>query len=386
MGSKENTLKICHIISGLNTGGAEMMLYKLLSTKRLKHFDHVVVSLKDEGTMAEDIKELGVPIFCLGMSPRRPTPIGGWRLIKLIKNLKPDIIQGWMYEGNFAALLAWIMVSRKSKLLWSIRASLYELDKMGWLSRLLISLESKLSPIPTSILYNSKISLKQHEKIGFSSKRSLHLPNGFDCERFKPDDEARRKLPSSLKLDFNTFLIGRIARYHPMKDYANFILAAKETICKFPNVHFVLSGRGVVPSNIGLVTMIEDTGFTEKFHILGDRRDIHEITASLDVHVSSSSWGEAFPNVVGEAMSCCVLNVVTDIGDSREIVGETGIVVPPKDHEALAKGLETYIKMNSTERFIIGKAARDRIVSRFSLTSIAKQYEALYKQLLNEKN
>ena len=158
-------MKICHIISGLNTGGAEMMLYKLLSTKSLRHFDHVVVSLKNEGTMAEHITELGVPVFCLGMSPRKPTPIGGWRLIKLIRNLKPDIIQGWMYEGNCAALLTWIISVRKSKLLWSIRFSLNELKKMDWLTRLLIRLESNLSPIPTRILFNSKISKKQHEKI-----------------------------------------------------------------------------------------------------------------------------------------------------------------------------------------------------------------------------
>lgn len=384
MGSKENILKICHIISGLNTGGAEMMLYKLLSTKSLKHFDHVVVSLKDEGTMAKHIKELGVPVFCLGMSPRKPTPIGGWRLIKLIRNLKPDIIQGWMYEGNFAAFLVWIMVSRKRKLLWSIRFSLHELEKVDWLTRLLIRLESKLSSIPTRILFNSKISLKQHEKIGFSSKRSLHLPNGFDCDRFKPDDETRRKLRSSLKLDSNTFLIGRIARYHPMKDYPNLILAAKKIISKFPSVHFVLSGRGVVPSNTSLLTMIKNTGFTEKFHLLSDRGDIPEIMAGLDIHVSSSC-SESFPNVVGEAMCCSVPSVVTDVGDCREIVGETGIVVPPKDHEALANGLETYIKMNSTERSMIGKAARDRIASRFSLTSISKQYEALYRDLSRRK-
>ncbi len=373
---------ICHIISGLNTGGAEMMLYKLLSTKSLKHFDHVVVSLKDEGTIAEDIKELGVPVFCLGMSPRKPTPKGGWRLIKLIRNLKPDIIQGWMYEGNFAALLARILVSRKRNLVWSIRFSLNELEKMDWLTRLLIRLESKLSPIPTRILFNSKISKKQHEKFGFSSKRSLHLPNGFDCDRFKPDDNARRKLRSSLKLDFNTFLIGRIARYHPMKDYPNLILAAKKIISKFPSVHFVLSGRGVVESNPRLVTMIKDKGITEKFHLLGDRGDIPEIMAGLDVHVSSS-YSESFPNVIGEAMCCSVPSVVTDVGDCQEIIGETGIVVPPQDHEALSKGLEIFIKMDRTERSLKGKAARERIVSQFSLTSIAKQYETLYQRIFD---
>ena len=210
------------------------------------------------------------------------------------------------------------------------------------------------------------------------------MPNGFDYDRFKPYADANRKLRFSLKLDFNTFLIGRIARYHPMKDYANFILAAKKIICKFSNVHFVLSGREVVESNTRLVTMIKDTGFTEKFHLLGDRGDIPEIMAGLDVHVSSSC-SESFPNVVGEAMCCSVPSVVTDVGDCREIVGKTGIVVPPKDHEALANGLETYIKMNSTERFMIGKAARARIASRFSLTSISKQYEALYRDLSMRK-
>ncbi len=378
-------MKICHISSGLNTGGAEVMLYKLLSTNNLKRFDHVVVSLKDEGSIAEYIKNLGVPVFCLGMSPGRPTPKGGWRLIKLIRQLKPEIIQGWMYEGNFAAFLARIMLPRKSKLLWSIHSSLHELNKVDWLTRMLIRLESKLSLFPNFILYNSRISMEQHENFGFSSKRSLLVPNGVDCDQFKSSGNARLKLRSSLELDFDTFLIGRIARFHPEKDYANLILAAKKLISKFPNVHFVFSGREVIQSNTSLVTMIQDTGFAEKFHLLGDRRDIPEIMAGLDVHVSSSRT-ESFPLVIGETMACCVPSVVTDVGDCREIVGETGRVVPPRDHEALANGLEAFIKMDSAKRFMMGKAARERIVSRFSLPSIAKRYEALYQELLNEKN
>lgn len=381
----EENLKICHIISGLNTGGAEMVLYKLLSTKSLKHFDHVIVSLKDEGTIGEYIKELGVPVFCLGMSPGRPTPKGGWRLIKLIRKLKPDIIQGWMYEGNFAAFLACIIVPQKSKLLWSIHSSLHELKKATWLTRILIRWESKLSFFPAFIHFSSRISKEQHEKFGFSSKRSLYIPNGVDCDQFKPDVNAHFKLCSSLNIDSDAFLIGRIARFHAAKDYPSLILAAEKILCRFPHVHFVLSGRQVVQSNSYLVTMIQDTGFGENFHLLGDRRDILEIMAGLDVHVSSSRT-EAFPLVIGETMACGVPNVVTDVGDCREIVGKTGIVVPPKDHEALANGLETYIKMSSKERFMIGKAARNRIVSQFSLTSIAKQYEALYRQFLNEKN
>lgn len=335
--------------------------------------------------MADTIKKFGVPVFCLGMSPGKPTPAGGWRLIKFIRPLKPDIIQGWMYEGNFAAWLAWITASRGSKLIWSIHSSLHELKKTDWLTQMLIRLESKLSFFPIHILYNSRISMEQHEKLGFTSKRSVFLPNGVDCSQFKPDDNARLKLRSSLKLDFNTFLIGRIARFHPEKDYASLIQASKKIMYKFPNVHFVLSGRGVVHSNTSLVAMIKDTGFAEKIHLLGDRRDIPEIMAGLDVHVSSS-WTESFPMVIGEAMACSVPSVVTEVGDCREIVGKTGIVVPPKDHEALANGLETFIKIDSKKRLMMGKAARDRILSRFSLPSIAKRYEELYQALLNEKN
>ncbi|MFC2167255.1 glycosyltransferase [Acidobacteriota bacterium] len=374
-------MKICHIISGLNTGGAEMMLYNLLSTKNLQPFEHTVVSLKDEGTVAEYIKRLGVPVICMGMSPGRPSPKGGRRLLRLIRNLKPDIIQGWMYEGNFAAFLVWMMASRKSKLLWNIRFSLHEFNKMERLRRILIRLESFLSSFPLHILYNSRISMGQHEKRGFSSKRSVFLPNGINCDRFKPDDKARIKLRSLLKLDFNTFLIGRMARYHSMKDYENLILAAKKILSQFPHVHFVLTGRGVVQSNSSLFTKIQDTGFQERFHIMGDRRDIPEIMAGLDVHVSSSC-SESFPNVVGEAMACGVPSVVTDVGDSREIVGGTGIVVPPKDFEALAQGLVSLIKMDTSERSKMGEAARERIVTFYSLPSMAKHYEKLYLGLL----
>lgn len=375
-------MKICHIISGLNTGGAELILYNLLSTNNLQHFDHTVVSLKDEGTVAEYIKKLNVPVFCLGMSPGRPTLKGGRDLIKLIRNLKPDIIQGWMYEGNFAAFIVWIMSLHKSKMLWNIRFSLHEFNKLEWSRRMLIRLESLLSPFPLHILYNSKVSMDQHEKRGFSSKRSVFLPNGINCDRFKPNSGARLKLRSLLKLNLDTFLIGRIARYHPMKDYKNLVLAAEKIMSQFPHVHFILAGRGVIQSNAGLMSKIRDTGFPEKFHIMGDRNDISEIMAGLDVHVSSSC-SESFPNVVGEAMACGVPSVVTDVGDSHEIVGETGLVVPPKNPTALAHAMESLIKMDMTDRIKMGKAARERIVSCYSLALAAKQYEQFYRDLLS---
>src|SRR5262249_27075309 len=105
----------------------------------------------------------------------------------------------------------------------------------------------------------------------------------------------------------------------------------------------------------------------------------HQVAAALDVAVSSSAFGEGFPNVIGEAMSCGVPCVVTDVGDSSFVVGDTGQVVAPRDSEALANALRGMLEMRESQRREMGLSARRRIVEKYSLDAIVRQYESLYQ-------
>ena len=171
---------------------------------------------------------------------------------------------------------------------------------------------------------------------------------------------------------------GLVARYHPQKDHATFVRAAGILHAEIPGVHFVLCGNGVTAGNRDLAEMIGEAGLEGTAHLLGQRADITRIQASLDIASSSASSGEGFPNIIGEAMSCGVPCVVTDTGDSSEIVGDCGIVVEGGESEALAAGWKEILAMNLEARGALGVRCRERIEKNYEIGAVTARYEVLY--------
>lgn len=377
-------MKIVYIITGLSTGGAETMLYKLLSKMNRERFSPVVISLIDRGTVGDRIAALDIPVYSIGMQPGMPTPEVIWRFIRQVHQLKPDLIQGWMYHGNLAAQLSGTLTLKSVPILWNIRQSLYSLsyEKPG--TSAVIKLLAQLSRFPKKILYNSKTSANHHENLGYQVAKTLVIPNGFDTEVFTPSFESRISIRKELGVTNDILLIGLVGRYHPMKDHANFLHAAALLLKNYSDVQFVISGGGVDWHNQTLCKLIHDLGLVERIHLLGERHDMPCLTASLDI-ASCSSYAEGFANVIGEAMSCGLPCVVTDVGDSGWIVGNTGRVVPPRDSEALANAWKELIDLGSLGRETLGSAARERIIEYFSLDSVVAQYERLYESVLVKK-
>jgi len=208
----EKKFKIIHVITGLSTGGAEMMLYKLLSVTGRKSFNPIVISLTDCGPIGSRIKALGIPVYNVGISKNLLLPIRLCRFIKLVSKLQPNLIQGWMYHANLAVLLASWFIPRKVPILWNIRHTPYKLKDEKRLTAFLIRLSAILSSRPAKIIYNSHVSTYRHKLLGFSNKHQVVIPNGFDCNYFKLSENVRLKLRNSLGLNHKTFLIGLIAR------------------------------------------------------------------------------------------------------------------------------------------------------------------------------
>lgn len=372
---------IVHIITCLDSGGAESMLYKLLSRMDKDVFALMVVSLTGRGIYGEKIESMGVKVYALGMKRGRFSFIGLCRLVKLLCNLKPDLLQGWMYHGNLAAQLACAFIPSHVPVLWNIRQSLYSLayEKKG--TAIVIKICRYLSGFPKRIVYNSKTSAEQHEYLGYRGDKRIIIPNGFDVSLFSPSIESGKTIRAELGVSSDTLLIGLIGRYHPMKDHTNFLQAASLLLKNYSNVHFLLAGTHVDGHNEQLNRVINNLNISTNVHLLGERTDIPRLTAALDV-ASSSSYAEGFPNVIGEAMSCGVPCVVTNVGDAACIVGDTGIVVPPRDAVALANGWRKLIELGQEKRLALGMKARQRIIENFSLDAVVKKYEMLYKEVL----
>lgn len=375
-------MRILHVITGLNTGGAEMMLYKLLSHGGCGSHTARVVSLIGDGCLSERIQAVGIRVDSLNMKRGVPSFSAMWRLREIIRQERPDIIQGWMYHGNLAAQLAGLFAG-DMPVVWNVRQSLYSLayEKKG--TAAVIRLGRYLSRLPSCIIYNAKISAEQHEALGYYSGKRIIIPNGFDTDVFSPSVEARYSVRSELNLKPDVILIGLIGRYHPMKDHINFFNAASILLRAYPYIHFLLAGTQVDSSNEHLKTIINDLNISANVHLLGERHDISRLNASLDIAVSSSSHAEGFANVIGEAMACGIPCTVTNVGDSAWIIGDTGRVVPPRDPAALAKEWQELIEMGEKERHELGMKARQRVIDNFSIDSALRQYESLYEKVVS---
>lgn len=373
--------KILHVITGLNTGGAETALFKLLSKMNRNLFESEVISLTNIGPIGRQIREIGIPVTSLELNRRFPNPYKFYELVKKIKKSNSDLIQTWMYHadliGGWAAKLA-----TSSPVIWNIRHSDFHKNGTKRMTNLVVGLCRLFSRrIPNHILSCSETAKNLHIQWGYPADKTQTIPNGFDLDVFRPDPLAYRTIRQELKIPEESILIGLIGRFHPQKDHLTFIRAASKLAEKFDSVAFVLCGDNMTWENPKLRKWIGEDRFRERFFLLGRRDDIPRITASLDIAVSSSLYGEGFPNTIGEAMSCGIPCVVTDVGDSASLVGETGIVVPPGDPDRLANGLERLILSGKEERGRLGEMARERIRENFSLPVTVRCYEDLYLEL-----
>lgn len=373
---------IRHLITGLGMGGAEMMLCKLLSLSDRRRYVHEVVSLTGPGPMAGRIEALGIPVSSLAMrgGPRR------WlaayrRLRESLTADPPDLLQSWMYHADLLAALT-RPKGGGVPLIWGIRQS--DFAPPAWIrptygvARLCARLSHEA---PERIVCCSEVAARLHAGIGYDRRRMVVIPNGFDLDRFVPDEQARAVVRRELGLAAEAPLVGVVGRFDPQKDHRGFVRAAARVKARFPEARFLFCGQGLDGGNRRLRQWIDEAGLDRSVILLGLREDIPRVLAALDVFVSSSAYGEGFPNVVGEAMACAVPCVVTDVGDSARIVGETGRVVRPGDPVALAGAIGEVLALDSGERRAIGGRARRRIAERYGLPAIVRRYEALYDEL-----
>ena len=371
-----------------------MMLEKLLASIDSKKFSNHVVSLSSIGPVGKKIKELGVPTHALQMPHGRVTLDGLVKLWQLIRSIRPTILQTWLYHADFLGLL-FGKFAGVSNICWNIRCSYIDFKKYRLTTRWTFILCRLLSFLPQAVITNSEAALTYHVKYGYKVKHWKVIPNAFEIDKFKPDKFAKLKLLVNMDLyennrmssnkgqdkkDIeNVIFIGYISRYDPMKDHATFLRAAILLLNIRKDVHFVMVGKNITWNNELLVKQIPIKR-RNHFHLIEERDDIDKITAALDI-ASSVSFGESFPNIVGEAMSCGVPCVVTDVGDSARIVGKTGLVVPPNDPEALAEAWEKLIDIGVEERKKLGTKARKRIIDCFELSLIVRKYEEFYSSL-----
>src|SRR5690625_2504250 len=325
-------IKVTHLITGLNMGGAETMLYKLLQYTNQEKYQIKVISMTNKGVYGNKIEKLGLEVVTLDMKNGRPS-IRGFR--KALKHTKgTDVLQTWMYHAD---LLGYLLskVTNIKKVIWGIRRSNLEPHLMGRTTSIIAKLNARFSKAIDKVVSCSIEGKKNHIAHGYYQDNIIFIPNGFELERFNPNENAREYLSDLIEKKIDIPYILHVARWNVIKDYNNLIQALGILKGKKINFHAILVGPKITNKNEELAHLIEKEDIRENVSLLGKRNDIPNIMAGSDVFVSSSS-GEGFPNVVGEAMLCKTPCVVTDVGDSGYIVGDTGRIVPKQNPKKLA--------------------------------------------------
>jgi glycosyltransferase involved in cell wall biosynthesis len=376
----EQRLRVVHVITGLDTGGAETSLARLLSRMDRDRFESVVVTLREGGALRPRVEALGVPVYSLGLSRGAIDPRGLFRLRSILRRECPDIVQSWMYHADLLSGVT-AKIAGRPPVVWNIRNGAIKDVGMRKMTQLVAHLCGRTSRLlPTRIVCCSLSARAIHVGLGYDDARIVFIPNGYDVEAFAPDRQSRRQLRAELGLDDATPLIGIAARFDPIKDHHSFVRAAALVAKHHPDARFLMCGDNIDAGNHQLVEWIRDAGMTEKIFLLGRRTDMAAIYNAIDL-LASSSITEGFPNTIAEAMACGTPCAVTDVGDAALIVGECGRVVPPGNPATLAGAIDSLIALRAEGRTKLGEAARERIATQFSLAKTTEQYEQLYERI-----
>ena len=376
-------IRICSIINGTGgEGGAERMLQRVIRHGNTSEFEHLVLSIKNFQQVAEELAAEGINVQSLNVqADYYKLPKAVIQLVARIRKFKPDVIQSWMYMADFFGGIAGHLAAPSTPMIWTIRHSTLDpaIDSraLRWCAAGCARMSKR---VPSRIVLNSHAAVPIHAGAGYDESKMQIIPNGFDVSRFSPSQKLRHEVRARLGIPQNAPVVGRVARFHANKDHVTFLKAAQIVLAQRPDVRFLVCGEPQTISSEQVQQDINSLGLADAVQLVELQSDIVPLNCSFDI-ATCSSITEAFPNVIGEAMSCGVPCVSTDVGDALQIIGETGRVVPVQSPPQFAEALLELLNLPEGNRLQLGASARQRVVDRFELAHSTGQFVDLWREL-----
>ncbi|WP_367103881.1 glycosyltransferase family 4 protein [uncultured Psychrobacter sp.] len=375
-------MKIVHIIIGLNVGGAELMLKRLvLHSQKTNQFQHSIISLTDDGVIGSDLQDQGIEVHSLGMSSTITVPRTMARLRKLLKNLQPDVVQTWMYHADFLGGLAAKSLN-VDKIIWGIRTT----DVSQGPSKLTVHLSkicAKLSySIPDVIVCAAHVSKDYHISIGYDESKMMVIPNGFDVEALSSTtEEEGSKVRKEINLSDDDTVIGTVGRFNPVKNQKLFVEVAANLVKDFPNLKFMMVGRDNTADNKELTSWIKHYNLTDNFRLLGQRNDVPKCLKAMDIFCLHSKT-EGFPNVVGEAILSETVSVAPDVGDVRVLLDDESIATS-NDTAGISDVIRNYLNYPKDKLEDKVSKNKENVITKYSMNVVLDKFHSLYSQNKN---
>jgi glycosyltransferase involved in cell wall biosynthesis len=362
---------ILFLARSLDRGGAERQLVELATGLTRRGLTVAVAVFFGGGIYEAELAEAGVRVINLGKQGRWDVLLFLSRLMRLMHKERPAVVHSYLAVPNILATLLRPLLT-STRIILGVRASNVDLSYYDWLSRLSYVVERRLARFADLIIANSYAGKRHAVASGFQENKIVVIPNGIDTEYFKLDSEGRRHVRITWGLGDDEILVGLVARLDPMKDHQTFLEAASRIVRERHNVRFVCVGDGPVAYTEALKQQAAALGLTKYLIWAGARDNMPAVYSALDI-ATSSSCSEGLSNTIAEAMACGVPCVVTDVGDSKQIVGDTGYVVEPRNPVALASAWQLALGEGGTAKARRGQMARKRIIEHFSLERLIEE-------------
>jgi len=374
-------MKIAFVTRSLEPGGAERQLTALSGGLKAAGCDVSVLTFYGRGALERVLNESGVPIVHLDKGGRWDVLGFLARLRRSLQQLKPDVIYSCLPGPNICTVIVRPSLGWRPRLVFRIAASYVDLTRYDLVTRLSYRIEQRLARFCDLVISNSEAGVRYARNRGFPERTLVLLPNGFDTHIFKPEESGRRVLRKRWRVADGAPLIGLVARLDPMKDHMTFIEAAALLARDRQDIRFVCVGGGDPAYAETLREAARRAGMANRLIWAGEAEDMPAVYNAVDI-ATCSSYGEGFPNVIGEAMACGTPCVVTDVGDNAKIVGDTGEVVTPNSPESLATGWRRMLDRLDARPEALRDRVRARIVESYSMeTLVADTLDTLERLL-----
>ncbi|MBX3354343.1 MAG: glycosyltransferase [Phycisphaeraceae bacterium] len=380
-------MRVMHVINCLSVGGTERQLLRLAAAQQADGDEVRIVTLLAKDTLREEAERAGLRVEALGLHGALALPRSLSRLRRSVAEFQPEVVQSWLYWANLASLIA-LGRRRKTRvapIAWNIRQSLPKRASERLAMRLAIRLGARWSPLVDALIFNAEEARQDHHAAGYRNKREIVIHNAFDSATAPHGEAARRDARRRLGIPDDAQAIAHAARFHPMKDHAGFLVAVAPLLAARRDLIIVLFGRGVTAEAcaepLAEHAALRDAHHSGRLRFDGERLDLPEILPAFDLLVSSSAWGEAFANVLAEALMAEVPVVATDIGAARSIVQAAGRVVPPRDTEQLRSAIADLLARPPSERQALGRLGREHIEQRWGVEAVLHSYRAVWGEI-----
>ena len=364
-------MKILYVITGLALGGAEKVVVDLADQMLLRGHEVKIAYLTGDVLVRPRFDQ--IEIIALKLHNLKGLWLASQRYRRLVQEYQPDVVHAHMVHANLFTRLNRIIVNVPRLI-----CSAHSRNEGGKLRMLAYRFTHNLSEVTTNVSNEASRNFIANKAV--MNSEILTVYNGIDLKKFIANNIDLSKLKEKLNITAEAKVLVAVGRFHEAKDYPNLINAFNIFLEKFDKnlFHLFIVGDGDLAIITEIKNLIQTYNLGNNIHLLGRRDDIAELLSGADLFVLSSKY-EGLPTVVIEAMACETFVVATDCGGSAEILGETGILVPIQNSEALAKGLEQAINLNEDQIMNNGKLARKRVETLFSLEASVNKWLALYE-------